>query len=241
MKTYALATVGALLIAGCSSQAQTVSAVPGETSRTYTVAGFSALDISSGIEAKFSAGGAQSVLVENENGAWDKIEVKVEDDTLVLKRPYTSGLGYTRNKEKFLVTISAPVLSSLEASSGALVSGTGLSGDDVLIDMSSGSNVSVTDIDASQLTVDTSSGSNATLSGTCSKVSIDTSSGSNVRAGQLVCQYASIDSSSGSNVSVTATQSLTAEASSGASVKVGGAPLNTDISKSSGGSVKVSD
>ena len=239
MKTYVYAAIGAALIAGCTSQAQTEPAVPGQTSKTYDVTGFSELDIATGIEVNFTTGGAYSVVVENKNGAWDKIEVKVDGDTLSIKKPYTSGIGYKKNKEKFLVTVSAPAISSLETSSGSKVTGTGLSGDSVYVDTSSGSSVTVSEIDAGTIEIETSSGSSVTLSGTCTTVNSDTSSGSSLRAKDLICNAADLESSSGSSTSITAKQSVSASASSGSSINVSGNPSEQDVKKSSGASVNI--
>lgn len=239
MKTFIFAAASTLVIAGCTSQAQTEAATPGQTTKTYAVSDFTALDVATGIEVEFTAGEATSVVVENENGAWDKIEVKVDGNTLSLKKPYNSGIGYKRNKETFFVTVSAPALNSLETSSGSRVTGTGLSGESVYVDTSSGSSVNVADIDANKITVDTSSGSSVTLAGTCGAVSSDTSSGSSLRASSLICANAELESSSGSSTSVTANQSVSAKASSGASISVSGNPADRDVKKSSGGSVTI--
>ena len=239
MKSYVYAAIGAVLIAGCTSQAQTEPAVPGETSKVYNATGFSELDVATGIEVEFTTGGAHSVVVENENGAWDKIEVKVEGGTLYLKKPSQSGMGYKRNKEKFFVTVSAPAINSLETSSGSRVKGTGMSGDQVYVDTSSGSSVSVSDISAGAINIDTSSGSSVTLSGTCSSVSSDTSSGSSLRAKDLICDTAELESSSGSSTSITAKQSVSASASSGSSISVLGNPSDRDVKKSSGASISI--
>lgn len=239
MKTYLLAAAGALAIAGCTSQAQTEAATPGITTKTYNVASFTALDVATGIEVDFSTGGAQSVIAENKNGAWDKIEIKVEDDTLYLRKVYSSGFGYKSNKEKYRVTVSAPIISSLETSSGSRVTGSGLSGDAVDIDTSSGSSVSLTKISAGDLSIETSSGSSVSLSGTCNNASSDTSSGSSLRAKNLICASADLEASSGSSTSITAKDSVVAEASSGSSITVSGNPADRDIDKSSGASVKI--
>ncbi len=239
MKTYLFAAVSAALIAGCTSQAQTEPATPGITTKAYNVSGFTALDVATGIEVEFETGSAHSVIVENENGAWDKIEVVVDGDTLSLRKPYNSGMGYKKNKEKFFVTVSAPSLYSLETSSGSRVTGSGLSGDEVYVDTSSGSSVTVADIDAGSIVIETSSGSSVTLSGTCASASTDTSSGSSLRAKDLVCSSAEMESSSGSSTSITAQQSVDAKASSGSSISVSGNPSDRNVKKSSGGSVTI--
>ena len=239
MKTTILAAIGTLAIAGCTLQDSSQTATPGQTTKSYDLASFNALDVATGIEVEFTTGNAQSVVIENDNGAWDKIIAEVKDDTLHLKRVNKSAFGFNANKEKFFVTVSAPVISSVDTSSGSRVTGTGLSGDDVEVDTSSGSSVKITDISAGNLIIDISSGSSVTLTGTCTSVITDASSGSSLRANGLVCDAAKIDASSGSSTSLTATSSVVADASSGSSVTVAGDPESKSISKSSGASVKI--
>jgi len=226
-QTIAAASVAALLAAPALAE-----------TKSYDVPAFTGIDVSSGLTVEFTEGSAQSVVAENEDGAWDKLVIEVKDDVLYVKRPRKMG-GWGRNKQKFTVTVTAPQLSYLDTSSGSTVSGSGLSGDEVTIDTSSGSTVKVSGIDAGDLSIDTSSGSSVKLDGTCARVAIDTSSGSSVRAKDVVCQYATVDASSGSSVSISATQSVNADASSGSSVNVSGEPVNTEIEKSSGASVNI--
>lgn len=225
-QTLAAASVAALLAAPALAE-----------TKTYDVPAFTGIDVSAGLNVNFTEGPAQSVVAENEDGAWDKLVIEVKDDVLYVKRPRKMGWG--RNKQRFTVTVTAPQLSYLDTSSGSTVTGAGLSGDTVTIDTSSGSTVKVSGIDAGDLSIDTSSGSSVTLDGTCARAEVDTSSGSSVRAKDVVCQYATIDASSGSSISISATQSVNADASSGSSVNVGGEPLNTEIEKSSGASVNI--
>lgn len=241
MKTYFLTAVSAAVLAGCTYQAtaQQDKANPSLTTKSYDLPAFTGLDVATGIEVDFETGTAQSVVIANKNGAWDKIEVSVKDDMLHLKRKTTGMLGYKRNKEKYKVTVTAPTLSYLETSSGSSVRGSGLSGDSVTVDTSSGSEVKVTQVSAGDIIVDTSSGSSVTLSGTCAAISADTSSGSSVRGKDLVCTSADLEASSGSSVSITATTSVRADASSGSSVNVSGNPANRDVDRSSGASVNI--
>ena len=234
---------GIAIIAGCvslttlPSSAQLDGSSDGVT-KTYDVASFTGLDVAAGVEVNFTTGGAQSVVAENENGAWDKLEVRVRGDELEIQRKY-EGWGWNRKKEKFKVTVSAPAIERVEASSGSYVTGSGVSGDDVIIDTSSGASIKIKDIRAQDMTVNTSSGSTTVLSGTCAALEADTSSGSSLRAKDLVCQTATLESSSGSSLSVTATASVNADASSGSSINVSGNPAQSEIDKSSGASVNI--
>lgn len=204
--------------------------------RTYDVPAFTGLDVSSGIDVTFTAGPAQSVSVENRDGKFDDIIVEVKDGDLSLKRPQKMGWG---RRPRYNVTVTAPVLSRVDVSSGADVSGSGLSGPVVSISTSSGADATITGISAGRVTLDSSSGSDLTASGTCDHVDAESSSGSDIEAGDLICATAEADASSGSDLEIHATNSVRADASSGADIDVHGGPTTADIDKSSGGSVSI--
>lgn len=214
-----------------------VGAASAET-RTYDVGSFTKIDISAGLDLTFEAGGPQSIEVENTKGDFSDIEVVVKGDTLVLKR-VKNNWGWGRKRAAYNITVSAPVISGLEASSGSDVSGSGMSGDSIFIDVSSGADVSVTDTNGGTVRIETSSGSDASVSGQCTRVRAEASSGSDLDARKLVCAQGEADASSGSDIVIHASQSVNAEASSGADVDVYGAPTDVNSDKSSGGSVSI--
>ncbi|MEO0551003.1 MAG: head GIN domain-containing protein [Pseudomonadota bacterium] len=206
--------------------------------RTYTVDSFTAIDVSAGLDVVFETGTAQSVEAENKTGDFDDIKVTVKGDTLVLSRAKKTNWGWNR-RESYRVTVSAPVLSSIEASSGSDIKGSGLTGDTVRIDTSSGADADVTGIEADEVQLESSSGSDLKAAGTCGKVIADSSSGSDIMARNLICASAQADASSGSDITLHATDALYADVSSGADVTVFGAPADTNVDKSSGGSVNI--
>lgn len=214
-----------------------VGAASAET-RTYDVGSFTKIDISAGLDLTFEAGGAQSITVENQKGDFSDIEVLVKGDTLVLKRA-KNNWGWGRKRERYGISVSAPVISGVEASSGSDVAGRGMSGDDIFVDVSSGADVTVTSVAGGTVSISTSSGSDASVSGTCQTVRADSSSGSDLDARDLVCQNGRADASSGSDIAIHVTGSVQADASSGADVDVYGSPTDVDTDKSSGGSVQI--
>lgn len=228
IRTLTVASLVALGVAGAASA---------ET-RTYDVGSFTKIDISAGLDLNFESGSSQSIEVENRKGDFSDIEVLVKGDTLVLKRA-KSGWGWGRKRESYSITVSAPVISSLEASSGSDVSGSGMSGDRIFVDVSSGADVSVTGVDGGTVTIETSSGSDASVSGQCTLVRAESSSGSDLDARDLICQNGEADASSGSDISIHASETVDAEASSGADVDVYGGPTDVNSDKSSGGSVSI--
>ena len=228
IRTISAASVAALGFAGLASA---------ET-RAYDVGAFTAIDVSAGIEVVFESGPAQSISVENKKGDFSDIDVLVRGDTLVLKRQKRNW-GWNQRRLAYSVTVTAPQISGLEASSGSDVAGTGMTGDEIRIEVSSGADVSVASINGGTVSIETSSGSDATVSGVCRTVKAEASSGSDLSARDLICEYGEADASSGSDISLHATTSLNADASSGADIDVYGGPTDVTTDKSSGGSVRV--
>lgn len=203
--------------------------------RSYDVPAFTKIDVSSGITLSFATGEAQGVIVENAKGNFDDIQVTVSNSTLNLKRPQK--FGWSFNRPRYSVTVSAPELSGLEVSSGADAIGSGLSGPDVFVEVSSGASAEVSDIDGGLVALETNSGADMTVSGVCGEVQADSSSGSDLDASGLVCVAGHAEASSGADTAIHTTQSVHAEASSGADVIVYGSPAAVTEETSSGGDV----
>lgn len=228
IRSLTAASVAVLLVAGAASA---------ET-RSYDVGSFTAIDASAGLDVTFTTGGDQSVTVENRKGDFSDIEVLVKNDTLVLKRA-KQNWGWGKKRERYNITVSAPIISDIEASSGSDVTGSGLTGESIFIDVSSGADVSVEAINGGTVRLETSSGSDLTASGTCTEVRADSSSGSDINAGDLVCTNGRAEASSGSDITIHVTGRVSADVSSGADINVRGGPTDVDTDKSSGGSVNI--
>lgn len=228
IRTITVASLVGLGLAGAASA---------ET-RTYDVGAFTNIDISAGLDLSFEQGAAQPVTVENAKGDFSDIEVSVKGDTLILKRA-KNNWGWGRKRERYGITVSAPMISGIEASSGSDVAGRGMSGQDISIDVSSGADVTVTGVDGGTVSIKTSSGSDASVAGSCVAVRAKASSGSDLEARDLICQNGEADASSGSDIAIHVTTSVDADASSGADIDVYGGPTNVESDKSSGGSVSI--
>ena len=228
IRTFTAAGLIALGLAGTASA---------ET-RTFDVGSFTNIDISAGLDLTFNEGATQSVTVENRKGDFSDIDVLVKGDTLVLKRK-KNNWGWNNRRERYGITVTAPVISGVEASSGADVSGRSMSGERISIDVSSGADVTVTGVEGGVVEIETSSGSDASVSGTCATVRADASSGSDIEARDLICQNGEADASSGSDIAIHVTGSVNADVSSGADVDVYGSPTDVTTDKSSGGSVSI--
>lgn len=204
---------------------------------------FTAVDISSGIDAVVTVGGSQSVTAVAPNAAdLDELNVEVRDGTLKIWRDWDffdlfEGIGERETR----FTIAAPALNSAAASSGSDVDVSGLSGETVWLESSSGADLKATDIQATNVDVDVSSGADLKANGTCTTLDLNVSSGADAELGDLACTNAEVEASSGSDVTLRVNGSLKAEASSGAGISVKGKPAKTEIDESSGGSVTLED
>ncbi|MEO0448716.1 MAG: head GIN domain-containing protein [Pseudomonadota bacterium] len=228
IRTFTAAGLIALGLAG-TANAET---------RTFDVGSFTKIDISAGLDLTFTEGGTQSVTVENSKGDFSDIDVLVKGDTLVLKRK-KNNWGWNNRRQRYGITVTAPVISEVEASSGSDVSGRSMSGERISIDVSSGADVTVTGVEGGVVVIETSSGSDASVSGTCTTVRADSSSGSDIDARDLVCQNGEADASSGSDIAIYVTGRVEADVSSGADVDVYGSPTDVTTDKSSGGTVSI--
>lgn len=210
--------------------------------QTYDVGSFSGLDVSRGIEVQFATGDTQSITGEATRGDIERLKIEVDDGLLVVSRENKRGGWFNGgNQDKFIVTITAPAINTIDASSGSYVRADAVSGNEVVLSASSGANINVETVSSGNLSLDTSSGSRIEANnGTCNGAEADASSGSSIDAEGVVCENLSADVSSGASIRGHATQGVTAEASSGGSVRVSGSPTNVNVDKSSGGSVSVS-
>lgn len=216
----------------------TATALPAlAETRTYDVGNFDGIDVSAGIKVIYETGTAKSVSVETDDGDFSDIIVETKGGELVLKRPKKMGWGGKRTP--YTVTVGVQSLTSVEASSGSSVSGSGLSGPRASVDVSSGADVMITSIAAENVRAEASSGSSMELAGTCTTIDADASSGAEIDAAELTCDRLEADVSSGASIKAHASQSVRADASSGGSLRASGGATNVQADKSSGGSVRV--
>jgi len=205
--------------------------------KPYDMNSFSALDASAGVTVIFEEGETQSIIAENRNGNFDKLRIENRGDTLFVSRK-NSGL-FRRNKQNYTVRITAPAVSSIDASSGSSVTASGVRGDEVELSVSSGASLDVRNIAATSIELDASSGARLEAKGTCTDAELTASSGSNIRADDLVCLDVDAGASSGASIRAHASKSVQGDASSGASIRVTGGATEVEKNRSSGGSVTV--
>ena len=223
-----------------------------------TVGKFTGVSVSNGIKVNFTQGNNQTVVVETNPNLQEYVSTEVQNGILVIS--VNSKNKKKLNFKKLLVTIEAPQLSSVRLSSGSLLttvnkvnendfqadisSGANLNADlnirnKTSVDISSGSSARI-DVKTNNLVFEGTSGSMATIIGTAETTDMTVTSAASCNAQDFVVKKAIVSASSGSSLKISATDDLTASATSGASIRYKGTPKNMSSSGrvTSGGSVK---
>ena len=204
------------------------------------VKNFHAIKVSTGIELTLTQGESEAVAVSASDLAdRDKIKTVVENGVLKIYFDVDAWKWWRDNRgnKKLRAYVSIVKIDDLDMSAGALVKVEGeLKSDKLGLDISSGAQFNGK-VSVGSLNVDQSSGAQVNISGKASSINIDGSSGSVFNGYELIVENADIDTSSGSVAELTINKELSAEASSGGSIRFKGEGVIRNIKTGSGGAV----
>ena len=237
MRFIAKAAVAAVLCLG-------VPATVFAASKTFEVEPFTAIEISSGINAVVTVGGTgQSVVADSpRQQEIDELVVEVRGGKLHAYADWDFFDLFDWGASRTItLTVTVPTLDSAEANSGADVDVRGIVADSVHLASSSGADLNATGLAGKRFELDASSGADLSAAGTCDSARINASSGADLRADKLLCADIEANASSGANADVYASASLRANVSSGASIDVYGKPAKVEDETSSGGDLQIRD
>ncbi len=208
---------------------------------TRDLSSFSGISVAAGIEATLVQGDENSIEITVSGIELDKITTDISRGVLKVsvnnKNKWWKNLGIGSRRDVDVVITYKSELDYISSSSGSSVHAAHtINASNLELKTSSGANMEL-NLDVNDLEADLSSGSTMDLSGDATYSEIDLSSGSTYRGFNLKSKNVNVDGSSGSSAKVNVSHSLTADVSSGASVKYSGSPTDRDIDKSSGGSV----
>jgi len=205
------------------------------TTESRTIeANFTGIKVSQGIEVQLTQDTEVSLSAEFDNNLHELLITKVEDG--ILKIYFEENVSKRKSSTIYL---TMPKISEITTSSGAEVTAKNtLKVNELIVDSSSGSQIDIR-VEANSIESNSSSGSQIDIKGTSENLVANASSGSNIDADELLVKNVFADASSGSSIDVQATESITAKASSGASIECKGNPKERDVQKSSGGNVSV--
>ncbi|GGW30514.1 head GIN domain-containing protein [Arenibacter certesii] len=192
---------------------------------------FSAISASEGLNVYVTQGEDYDILVEADENIIELIATDLRSG--VLRIHTVENIG--RATKKIYVTL--PKITVLKTSSGAdLIANSVIKSETIELNASSGSNLTIEDLNADKVSANTSSGANISIAGQSNTFNGNASSGSGIKAHNLTTAVCRANASSGANISINVTESLFAEASSGADIKYSGNP-KVEGKKSSSGSV----
>ncbi len=202
---------------------------------------FSAINVSQGIQVDIYKGKPRAEINMIKGDIEDLIiDVSGSEVTLKFKKkPWSIGWKSSNNRKVEIDLYYDQEIEDISVSSGASVHGNDvMSGDDIDISVSSGASVDL-EVDYMTADVGVSSGASLSLEGEAKELEVDVSSGASYRGAKLKAKKVDVDASSGASAGVWATDSLSGDASSGASIRYKGNPSKTNLNsgKWSGGSI----
>ena len=163
------------------------------------VEGFSGVDVSNVFEVDITAGKDFSVEVRADDNLLPYIKTEVRGGVLHIET--TEGI---KSRSPLRVTITAPEISSINASGASKIVASGVTN--------------------STLEVDASGASKLKIAGDVTEVKIDVSGASSVDADSLRSRIASVDASGASNVTLNVSERLASHASGASKVSYSGNP-----------------
>ena len=197
--------------------------------RSYDLAPFDTVHVTTGISAVISVGTAQSVSADAPNvAALDRLQVVVHEGTLELSlgdnlvgRLLTLG-----QQPPILVHVALPSLKAADANAGANLDIENMKGETLALSASSGAAVVAKLVGVHSVSLDVSSGADLKIDGACTHLIANVASGGNLDARNLACDEVNASASSGGHGSVDATSSINAHASLGGGLEVVGKPTS---------------
>ncbi len=205
---------------------------------TRSLKSFDGIGISDGTEAILVQSDVNKIDIEATGIDLDKIKTTVKNGILKVSVDTDWWRLNWNSRRKIKVKIyHTRKINRIDASGGAQVSAEhSIKAEQIAIDAVGGSIVDLT-LASELVTIDVVGGAIMTLDGHSNKLEIDAGGGAILNATKLLAKNATIDAGGGAILKVTVEEAIAIEASSGAQVKYGGEPADTDIEKNSGASV----
>ena len=224
-----LAVIGALLVAACASDEETIAGSGNIVTRQQEVEDFSVVEASSTFEVNITRAASFSVSVTADDNLFDHISVSRIGR--VLKIDVESGLILVRHTLK--ADIAMPELKGVRLSGVSRGNVTGFrSSDDLDIDLSGASRLDG-DIGAGDADINLSGASRLTLQGSAEEIKVEASGASTLELGEFPVDRARVTLSGASRATVDVRKELGPVSLSGASTLVyAGDPSIRDLSTS---------
>lgn len=236
MKTtsFIIAITAAILFSACNININNGEKGNGNvvTEEREVTEDFTEVHGSAGLEVFLTQGAENKIVVEADENLLQYIETNIKGGKLHVTT--SENIGRSESK-KIYVTFKE--LNSIEASSGAEVTGNSvIKSQNLNLKSSSGAELKV-EVFAQDLVAKSSSGSDLEVSGKATSLNADASSGSEINAKRLLVINCKAEASSGAEVTVTVKEKLDTSASSAGEINYYGNPVSVNSDKSNSGSV----
>lgn len=221
MKTFRFLTIAlaALLAASCTfvPVGKELRGTGSRVEKDITVTDFKEIDVCQAINVVYvQRAGRPQVHIEAYENVMPLLSVSVEDGRLHLR--YDDSVGSVSDVNT-TVTVYAPSLESIEASSAATVQADTLNVvAELSVEASSAAQVTLGGIRAKAIEADASSAAHIRLSGNCQTVDFDASSAAHIDASALQAETGSAEASSAAGIKACVSGRFDTETSSAGSV-----------------------
>lgn len=216
-------TAVALLLAGTAATASAAD-------RSFPVGGFQRVQATGSEDVTIVTGKAPSVVATGPSDRLDRLDIRVEGDTL--KIGHKPGNWMSWGREDIRIRVTVPAVKGIKlAGSGnvALDRGTG---PEFSAELSGSGGLDIAQIDARSVLMDTSGSGNIAAAGKCVSAKVEISGSGDMSLVNLACQDVDVKISGSGNVAARASTTANVRISGSGDVKiVGGARCTT---KSSG-------
>jgi hypothetical protein len=206
--------------------------------RSLDVAEFSAVEVTSGITADITVGGAQSVSAEARNPkAFDDFRYEVRGGVLRVWYDWNIFRIFDFSDHEMRVTVSVPAMNALTVTSGSSADARGVVADEFKAEITSGASARIDNAKAATYSIAVTSGAHLDINGVCTTAKVEATTGSNLGAKDLLCSDVWASATTGASLTITANGTISGETTTGASLTVYGSPEVKDLETSTGGSV----
>lgn len=207
----------------------------GQESQVRSVGSFTGVKVGEAIDVYLKKGDKESVRVEVSGTSASNVLTEVSGS--YLKIHMKDGRYRNRNVKVYVTYVS---IEKIRASSAANVFSEGtIKSNSMEISASSAATIEIS-IDAGFASIEASSAGDVVLEGKAKTLEIDVSSAGEVDAYSLESESVKASASSAGSAKISVSKELSAQASSGGSIRYRGSPAKTNTNSSSGGSVKKS-
>ncbi len=207
----------------------------GQESQVRSVGSFTGVKVGEAIDVYLRKGDKESVRVEVTGTSASNVLTEVSGSYLRIQMK--DGRYRNRNVKVYVTYVS---IEKIRASSAANVFSEGtIKANSMEISVSSAATIEIS-IEAGFASIDASSAGDIVLEGKAKSLEIDVSSAGEVDAYALESESVRANASSAGSAKISVSKELSAQASSGGSIRYRGSPAKTNTNSSSGGSVKKS-